>query len=90
MNVYVYYDVPLAACAQTAPEVRAMQATLRNHADRIGLFRRPEVKPASQTWMEIYEDVSPDFESRLLQALSRAGFASVTGPRHVECFVPVD
>lgn len=87
MNVYVYYDVPLARCAETGPRVRAMQATLKAHAHGIALLRRPESKPSSQTWMEVYEDVSPDFEGLLAQA---AAAAALAGPRHVERFVPVD
>lgn len=90
MNVYVYYDVPLAGCTQAAPRVRAMQATLRHHASRIALFRRPQGKPASQTWMEVYEDVPIDFEAVLARAVTQAGLESVAGPRHVERFVPID
>ena len=88
MNVYVYYDVPLAACADTAAKIRGMQATLTDHAHRIALLRRPEQKPASQTWMEIYEGVSDDFEARLVRAV--ADHAVDPGPRHVERFVPID
>ena len=86
--MYVYYDVPLADCASTAVEVRAMQASLIDHAQRVALMRRPKSKAATQTWMEIYEDVADDFDARLAQAVSHQ--ALVTGPRHVERFVPVD
>ena len=92
MNLYVYYDVPLATCADVASTIRAMQATLTDHAQRVALLRRPEQKaalqPAVQTWMEIYEDVADGFDERLARAV--ADHPVTTGPRHVERFVPVD
>ena len=90
MNVYVYYDVPLARCMEMAPRVRTMQATLGGHASRTALLRRPETQPAGQTWMEIYENVPADFESLLAQAVTGAGLQPLIGARHVERFVPID
>ncbi len=88
MNVYVYYDVPPASTEVTAQRVRAMQATLGDMATRIDLLRRPEAKPDAQTWMEVYEDVTTDFEQRLVEAVAAHGLAALCGPRHIERFVP--
>lgn len=88
MNVYVYYDVPLATCGEASATIRTMQATLTGHARRIALLRRPDAKPAAQTWMEVYEDVSADFEARLAEAVIAHPLA--TTARHIERFVPVD
>ncbi len=90
MNVYVYYDVPLAGTKATAARVRAMQATMTDVATRSGLLRRPEIKADAQTWMEIYENVAPDFEARLGDAVAAHGLAAMSGPRHVERFIPLD
>ena len=90
MNVYVYYDVPLAARGAIAIRVRSMQAELRDHAARIDLLQRPEANATARTWMEVYQDVTPDFDARLAAAVARHALATVTGPRHVEHFVAVD
>lgn len=88
MNVYVYYDVPLAEIDAASRTVRAMQATLAGHASRCALLRRPDAKPAAQTWMEVYEDVSDDFDARLDEAVR--AYPLPTTARHTERFVSVD
>ncbi len=90
MNVYVYYDVPLAACGAVATQVRSMQSELRACAARIELLRRPDAKADAQTWMEVYERVTPDFSGRLAAAVAKHELVSATGPRHVEHFIAVD
>ena len=42
------------------------------------------------TWLEIYEDVDPDFVARLETAAARHGLAGLIAPdgRHLERFVP--
>ena len=90
MNVYVYYDVPLASHGAIATRVRSMQSELRDCAERIDLLRRPAAKPDAQTWMEVYEHVTPDFDARLAAAVANHHLAKATGPRHVEHFIAVD
>ncbi len=90
MNVYVYYDVPLAAIEGVSARVRAMQSAMTGTATRTGLLRRPEAKADAQTWMEIYEDVATDFDTRLRDAVEVHGLAALCGPRHVERFIPLD
>ncbi len=90
MNVYVYYDVPLAERVALVTRVRSMQSELRDCAARIDLLRRPEAKADAQTWMEVYEDVASDFAARLAAAVAKHDLAAVTGPRHVEHFIAVE
>ncbi len=85
MHLYVYYDVPDASASAVRERLSALQAELgvvhprlRRRADR------------GTTWMEVYEDVAPDFEERLAAAVARHGLAALTGPRHVERFVDAD
>ena len=85
MHLYVYYDVPPEQAGAVLARVRAMQAELVGPPGR--LFRRDPVAADRATWMEIYEDVAPDFEGRLAACADRHGLIALTGPRHVERFV---
>lgn len=84
MNLYVYYRVRPGQEAACAAAVSSLQAELGMPRR---LLRRAD-DPA--TWMEIYEDVAPDFPPRLeaaSQARDFAAYLAGDGCRHVERFV---
>ncbi len=89
MHLYIYYDVPHAGLGRTSERVRAMQRALGSDATAMRLLRRADSGTASETWMEIYEDVTPGFEARLAAAAEAHELALVAGPRHVERFVDI-
>ncbi|MBL8437925.1 MAG: DUF4936 family protein [Zoogloeaceae bacterium] len=85
MNLYVYYTVQPDQVAACRAAVRAIQSRLNQPAS---LLCR-EDDPA--TWMEIYEDVGPEFAERLEAEAQQQGFAAFLAPhsrRHLERFVP--
>ncbi|MBL8447285.1 MAG: DUF4936 family protein [Zoogloeaceae bacterium] len=85
MNLYVYYAVQPG---QEVPCRAAIQAIQDRLGQPASLLRRQE---DSATWMEVYENVGPEFAARLEAEAQRAGFEAYLAPqsrRHVECFVP--
>lgn len=94
-SLYVYYRVAPEQALAARAAIETMQATLRQCQPglRAQLMRRADgiIHPATDeaTWMEIYEHpqegVSTECEA-LLQTLSHALPAGLTGPRHTEIF----
>ena len=89
LYLYVYYKVRPADAAQLAANVRRMQDTLASRiAGRMFLRRKLADGDAIETWMEIYENVETDFESKLFEAVDKAALATlIFGERHVERFI---
>ncbi len=87
MDLYVYYDVPLPDAESLHGAVVAMQAALSPRPARIRLVKRAQPSPHAETWMEVYEGVTADFERVLDDAAARSGIVERTGQRHVERFV---
>lgn len=92
LHLYVYYKVRPADRSRLGALVRRMQALLSERTSARGvLLRRTDNGDDAETWMEVYENVEPDFEARLDDAVAKAGLAeSIAGPRHVERFVDFD
>ena len=90
MNLYIYYDVAAADAALIAGMVRTMQTTLGLPPPDVQLLRRADTAGDRQTWMEIYTNVSDDFEARLAATVDARGLANRTGARHIERFVAID
>ena len=89
-HLYVYYKVRTADRVLLAAQVRRIQALL---GDGTGgaLRRRVDNDDDTETWMEVYENVGPDFEARLDDAVAKARLAEwIAGPRHVERFFDFD
>jgi hypothetical protein len=91
MDLFIYYRVTEADAAALAPQIAAMQAQLSaTHGVQSALKRRPGSKDGLQTWMEVYLDTPPEFETALTEALAGAPCAAlISGPRHTEVFVDV-
>ena len=87
-HLYVYYKVRAADAVRLAARVRRMQDTLVNRiAGRVLLRRKLAESDAFETWMEIYENVEPDFEAELEKAVDKAALANlIHGARHIERF----
>ena len=83
----MYYEVRRADGPTLVSRVRGMQAMLAADARGARLARRADAGDGpTETWMEIYEDTSADFESRLAALVDAHGLVDSTGPRHVERF----
>jgi len=87
-SLYIYYQVADSNAAQLLPLVRRMQATLAPEcAVGSGLKRRPASADGLQTWMEIYDGVTPTFDTALAAAVAAAGVNDlIAGHRHTELF----
>ena len=81
MHLFVYYAVPAEQRAARLERVQDLQRAVGRPSR---LMRRAEAGGASETWMEIYEDVPVDFETELDAAVRQRGLAD---GRHVERFV---
>lgn len=89
-HVYVYYRVSPAKSAALRALVESMQAQLHRDCGLSGrLRRRPEPGPdGEETWMEVYENVTPELEALLEEAARRSGIEfHISGPRHSERFI---
>lgn len=88
MHVYVYYQVAPADAPALLPRVQSLQRALHDDCASARLMRRPDGDPPApaQTWMEVYEDVRPEFDERLAAAVRHAALDGAAGPRHVERF----
>lgn len=91
MDLYIYYRVRNENAAALRGIAAAMQEHLSGQYGVVcGIKRRPEEREGRQTWMEIYEAVSPEFEQALEQAVVRNGLdALIDGQRHTEHFVDI-
>ncbi len=89
-HLYVYYRVSPAQSAALRVQIESMQAQLsRDTGLSCSLRRRPEPGPeGEQTWMEVYENLTPELEAQLQEAVTRSGIESlICGPRHGEHFI---
>ncbi len=86
-DLYIYYRVPAQHVDALLPRVRAMQARVAKGAARCQLKHRADGGSGSQTWMEVYQQVAPEFEAHLASAVQAAGLAEfIEGTRHTEVF----
>lgn len=86
-DLYIYYRVRDEHAARLAPRVRAMQAALGSGQ----LKRRPGASDGVQTWMEIYPDAPPGFDTALALAVRQAALPElIAGERHTEVFMDLD
>lgn len=86
-DLYIYYRVPAQHVEALLPRVRAMQARVAKGAARCQLKCRSNGDAAGQTWMEVYQQVTPEFETQLASAALAAGLAGfIEGARHTEVF----
>ena len=92
MDIYVYYHVPLVNAAALLPRVHAMQHSLSEQFNvQARLKRRPELSKDGQTWMEVYPEVSGDFQAALEDAVAAHALSElILGERHNEIFVDID
>jgi len=92
MNCYIYFK----ASADKEAEVLQQEQLLRKlmHQTDLpspSLQRRPTVQDGMHTWMEIYHQVTSDFEQRLELAYAQTGLKQLqSGERHMEYFVDVN
>lgn len=90
--LFIYYRVPTAEAGRAASAVREAQARLmQTHPGLVAqLWQRPQARDGQLTWMEVYRH--PQGVSAALQAQIDAALAVaapwITGPRHVEVFMP--
>lgn len=91
MDCYIYYK----SAAHNSKQILAGVAQLRQHlasqfAEPIRLQQRP-VSAEIITWMEIYRDVPPDFETILANALAQISMQDwIMGARRMEYFIDVE
>lgn len=92
-SLYIYYRVR-PECTQRARElIVAIQArAVENTAVCASLLRKLESANAeSETWMEVYQNVTADFENVLDAMIRDAQFLRlIEAGRHVERFVEQD
>lgn len=89
-HVYVYYRVSPAKSTALRALVESMQAQLSRDCGLSGhLRRRPEAGPdGEETWMEVYENLTPELEALLQETVKGSGIESlISGPRHGERFI---
>jgi len=89
-HLYVYYRVDPADSAALRARVEAMQTQLNRRTGQLcGLRRRPESGPdGKETWMEVYENLTPELEALLQEEVTRSGIETlIGGPRHSERFI---
>lgn len=95
MDLYIYYRVQQVHTQALHGKVKAVQAVLQGRFGIAGgLKRRPGVQDGLQTWMEVYEHITPEHEDEFSRALDRAlddaGITTlIDGQRHVERFEDV-
>jgi hypothetical protein len=88
-HLYVYYKVPADQAPILRPVARALLERMRSHCAFASLRRRPHVPgdEAPQAWLEVYEDVRPEFEATFAAALTAQAAAALRGcERHIEWF----
>jgi hypothetical protein len=91
VHLFVYYKVR----AHDRDELRGRVSELFSRAwHDFGLvsrlMRRPEAENGLSTWMEVYEDVPPEFDNWLRSQCDELDLLSLTADqRHAERFVEV-
>lgn len=91
MDCYIYYK----STTQHSEQVLAWVAQLRRHlASQLVVPLRLQQRPVNGdiiTWMEIYRDIPPDFETLLTNALSQFPMQDwIIGERRMEYFIDVE
>jgi len=89
-HLYVYYRVSPMTAPALRDLVEALQAGLSQRSGQaFYLRRRPESGPdGEETWMEVYENLTPELELALDNEVARSGIeALITGTRHSERFI---
>jgi Domain of unknown function (DUF4936) len=91
MDLYIYYRVGGEHTGALREKVTALQQSLRrDYAIAASLKRRPEETQGMQTWMEVYLDVPPGFDTTLAEAVTRYGLMPlIAGERHTEYFLEI-
>lgn len=91
MDLYIYYRVRAIDAGLFQEKALAMQHDLaRECAIVTALKRRPDEQDGMHTWMEVYLDVTENFETRLNQAVAASRLSSlIAGTRHTEQFLDV-
>ncbi len=90
MDCYIYYK----SATQNSEKILACFVQLRQYmssqlANPICLQQRP-VSGELITWMEIYRDIPPDFETILANALTQSSMQEwLIGERRMEYFIDV-
>lgn len=90
-HVYVYYRVAHDEALQCFAAASRLQDALRTCCSHAALQRRPlpsESDAGEQTWMEVYRDVQPGFDSALAHAVKAQHLAHLA--RRTEVFVDLD
>lgn len=92
MNCYIYFKASAGKEAEVLRQERLLQNLMRQENEKSpGLQRRPVEQDGMHTWMEIYHQVTSDFEQRLELAYAQTGLKQLqSGERHMEYFVDVD
>ncbi len=92
MNCYIYFRASTGKEAEVLQQEHLLQKLMRV-ADQQSpvLQRRPVEQDGMHTWMEIYHQVTSDFEQRLELAYAQTGLKQLqSGERHMEYFLDVD
>lgn len=94
MDCYIYYKSAANNCQHIlACAAQLQQLLVLQRVEAFRLQQRP-VKPISGdvvTWMEIYRDIPPDFETILAQVLAQTSMQEwIIGERRMEYFIDVE
>ncbi|PXX46912.1 DUF4936 family protein [Undibacterium pigrum] len=92
MNCYIYFKASAGKEAEVLQQERLLQNLMRQENEKSPLLqRRPTEQDGMHTWMEIYHQVTSDFEQRLELAYAQTGLQQLqSGERHMEYFVDID
>lgn len=93
-ELFVYYRVPVTACAVVAAAVGTMQQALRAQHSGLEarLLRRPALHDGHATFMETYawpgRGIGSGLQAQIDVAAAQALDGMGTGARHTEVFLP--
>ncbi|MES2037502.1 MAG: DUF4936 family protein [Pseudomonadota bacterium] len=92
MNCYIYFKASAGKEAEVLQQEQLLQNLMRQADQQSpGLQRRPAEQDGMHTWMEIYHQVTSDFEQRLELAYAQTGLQQLqSGERHMEYFMDVN
>jgi hypothetical protein len=89
-HLYIYYQVRPEHRNRARSLVLQIQSRLANRTGQKGrILRRPELSAAgTETWMEVYENVSQATAAIVAELQAESGLAElIVGERHVERFI---
>ncbi len=89
-HLYIYYQVRPEHRNKARSLVLVIQSRLANRTGQKGrVMRRPELSEAgTETWMEVYENVTQSTLAMVEQLQQEAGLGElIVGERHVERFI---